>query len=367
MSQNSSKLSSDIQWKGYAIENTDDWSNFKVIDFKPKPAGDYDIDIKIAYCGVCGSDVHTITGGWGAPHLPLIPGHEITGVAARVGPKVTSIKVGDRVGVGAQICSCLKCDLCKGYNEQYCPDAVDTYNGVYPDSGTVSQGGYSTAIRAHEHFVFRIPDNIKFEEASPLFCAGTTVYSPLVRHGAGPGKRVGVVGVGGLGHLALQFAKALGCADVIAFSHSPSKNEDALKMGATRVINTGEQGFESSVKGKLDLIISTVDDFGALPLQEILSTLKIGGRYIMVGLPDDNLPKMKAMDLVAKGVLLGGSKIGSRKEIVEMLKLASEKNVRPWIQVLPMKDAGKAVKALNENKVKYREVLRQDIDGKQIN
>ncbi|KAF9464013.1 NADPH-dependent alcohol dehydrogenase [Collybia nuda] len=353
----------EIQFKGYAVHDTKNWTTFELIDFEPKPFEDYDIDIKIEYCGVCGSDVHTITGGWGKPTLPIIPGHEIVGKAVRVGPKVSSIKVGDRVGVGAQICSCMKCEQCKNDNEQYCPKAVNTYSSHYPNAEkTLSQGGYSTAVRAHERFVFPIPSALPLEEAAPMLCAGLTVYSPLVRNGAGKGKKVGVVGVGGLGHFAIQFARALECDRIVAFSHSSHKQDDAVELGATEVVITGKAGFEESLVGQLDLIICTADVSDGIPLREIMSTLNVHGRLIMVAIPNEDLPSLMSSDLSKNGSFLGGSKIGSKKEALEMLDLAVKKGVKPWIEMLSMKDCGTAVKAVKEGNVHYRHVLKMDIE-----
>ncbi|KAF8639289.1 hypothetical protein AX17_001600 [Amanita inopinata Kibby_2008] len=297
----------DIQWKGYAIHDTKHWDEFQVIDFKPKEPGDYDIDIKIEYCGVCASDVHTITGGWGEPLMPIIPGHEIVGYVVRVGPKVTEFKVGDRAGVGPQVLSCFKCAPCTTGNEQYCKNGVDTYNSKYPN-GDVAQGGYSTAIRAHERFVFPLPKELSMEEVAPMLCAGMTVYSPLVRNGAGPGKVVGVVGIGGLGHYALQFARALGAERVVAFSHSPDKKDDVMEMGAT------------------DYVLHTC----VLSCWDMLTSRRLFFR-------------------------------ASKKEVIDMLKLAVQKNVKSMIQLLPMCEAGTAVRNVKENKVRYRHVLKVDI------
>ncbi|KAF8970344.1 NADPH-dependent alcohol dehydrogenase [Flammula alnicola] len=354
-------MATDLQWKGYAVEDTKEWESFKLIDFKPKPQGDYDVDIKIEFCGVCGSDVHTVTGGWGQPRLPVIPGHEIAGVAVRVGPKVTTVKVGDRVGVGAQVRACHECKLCDADNEQYCPKHIFTYNSVYPECGTVSTGGYSSAIRAHEHFVFPIPDGLKLEDAAPMLCGGLTVFSPLVRNGAGPGKRVGIVGIGGLGHFGLQFAKALGCEEVVAFSHSSRKKEDALKLGATTFVATAEPGFEKPLHASLDLIVVMYRERRrGIPLKELLSTIVPGGKFVMVALPENVVPSV-AKDLIGLGVFFGGSLLGSKKEVLQMLQVASEKGVKPWIEVMPMKDAGKAVRAVKDGRVRYRHVLKQDI------
>ncbi|KAF5354922.1 hypothetical protein D9756_005664 [Leucocoprinus leucothites] len=352
--------SQELQWKGYAIHDTAKWNEFKVIDFKPKPAGDYDIDIKVEFCGVCGSDVHTITGGWGAPNLPLIVGHEIVGTVVRVGPKVEGFKVGDRAGVGAQICSCLKCSRCDNDDEQYCEQPVHTYNSFYPECGTLSQGGYATAVRAHERFVFPIPDALKLEDAASMLCAGLTMYSPLVRHGAGPGKRVGIIGLGGLGHFGVMFAKALG-SEVVVFSHSARKQDDAFKLGATKFVITSEPGYDESLKGSLDLIISTTDSAAAVQWETLIPLLKVHGRFIMVGIPDEDLAAFNATVFFGNGGLFGGSHIGSKKEAIEMLKLAAEKQIKPWIEVLPMKEASRAVTNVKEGKIKYRHVLKVDI------
>ncbi|KAF8191215.1 NADPH-dependent alcohol dehydrogenase [Pholiota molesta] len=353
-------MSTELQWKGYAVHDTNEWDKFDLIDFKPKPQGDYDVDVKIEYCGVCGSDVHTVTGGWGKPHLPVIPGHEIAGYVVRVGPKVTSIKVGDRVGVGAQVCACMKCHLCTSDNEQYCPKITFTYNSVYEESGTISTGGYASAIRVHEFFVYPIPDGLKLEDASSMFCGGLTVFSPLVRNGAGPGKRVGIVGIGGLGHYALQFAKALGCEEVVAFSHSSKKKDDAAQLGATKFVVTSEPGFEVPLRASLDLIICTANVASGITLKELLSTVRPGGHFIMVAMPDDAVPVL-AHDVVVRGVSFGGSLLGSRKEVLQMLQLASDKQVKPWIEIHSMKDCGTAVKAVKEGRARYRHVLKQDI------
>ncbi|KAH0579511.1 hypothetical protein H2248_002366 [Termitomyces sp. 'cryptogamus'] len=351
---------SELKWKGYAIHDTEKWDKFEVIDFEPKRAEDYDIDIKIEFCGVCGSDVHTITGGWGHPILPLISGHEIVGHVVRVGPQVKSFKVGDRAGVGAQICSCLECDRCNADNEQYCPKQVDTYNAKYPN-GDIAHGGYSTAVRAHERFVFPLPAGLPLEQIAPMLCAGITVYSPLVRNNTGPGKRVGIVGIGGLGHFAIQFARALEAEQVVAFSHSTNKEKDARALGATDFVITGNKDFTKGWQGKLDLIICTADVSRGIPLTELMTTLKVHGRLIMVAVPDDKLPALHTFDIMGNGALLGGSHIGSKKEVIDMLELAVKKGVKSWIEVLDMKDAARAVNAVKNNTVKYRHVLRVDL------
>ncbi|KAI0347478.1 GroES-like protein [Trametopsis cervina] len=345
----------EIQFKGYALTKPENHTNLEVTSFQPKTFGPNDVEIAITHCGVCGSDLHTLKQGWGASKLPLVVGHEIVGHAVRVGENVTDVKVGDRVGVGAKIGSCMGCRQCGDDYENYCPKGISTYNSVYKD-GVVSQGGYSTAIRAQKEFVFPIPDGIESRYAASMLCAGLTVFSPLKTNGCGPGKKVGIIGIGGLGHYALLFAKAMG-AEVWAFTHSPSKMEDAKKLGADHV------DFAKKYPTTLDIIVSTMDATPELPLKEFLSMLYVHGKFICVGLPDSDqpLPTMHAFDLVPNGCYIGGSAVGSKKEAIEMLKLAADKGVQPWIQELPMKDVKKALEGLEKNKVRYRYVLTQDL------
>ncbi|KAG9080343.1 NADP-dependent alcohol dehydrogenase [Ceratobasidium sp. UAMH 11750] len=227
-----------VPFKGYAIHDHTKWSEFQVIDIKPKQWEEDDVDIAITHCGICGSDIHTLTGGWGqAKGLPLVTGHEIIGTVTRVGSvaaQKAGIKVGDRVGIGGRIHSCGRCRACDSARENYCLEAIDTYNSLYPD-GTLSQGGYSTAIRANHMFVFPIPKELKSEHAASMMCGGLTMYSPLVNNGCGPGKKVGIIGLGGLGHYGVLFAKALG-AEVYVFSHSARKEQDAKKLGADHFV-----------------------------------------------------------------------------------------------------------------------------------
>ncbi|KAI0373526.1 GroES-like protein [Pilatotrama ljubarskyi] len=355
-------MSQSTVFKGYALTDPAKWTDLEVVEFKPKTFQPEDVEIAITHCGVCGSDLHTITQGWGESKLPLVVGHEIVGTATRVGAKVTTIKPGDRVGVGAQIGSCLDCTRCKMDYENYCTQMVETYNDEYPD-GIITQGGYSTAIRAHERFVFPIPNGVESRDAASMLCAGLTVFSPLKTHGAGPGKKVGVIGIGGLGHYALLFAKALG-AEVFAFTHDTSKFGDIKKMGADHIVNTSEKDFHTDFAGSLDIIISTLDTYTPnTPLSDFLSMLFVHGKFISVGIPnaDNPLPQIHPFDLMPSGALLGGSHIGSKTECLEMLQLAANKGVKPWIEELPMKDAGTALRNLYDNKVRYRYVLTQDL------
>ncbi|KAH9931977.1 GroES-like protein [Fomitopsis serialis] len=351
------------EFKGYALTDPSAWSTLDLVSFTPKTFREDDVEVAITHCGVCGSDIHMLTQGWGKIKLPLIVGHEIVGIVTRVGAQVSEFKPGDRVGVGAQVASCGKCAFCAEDNENYCMDGtVHTYNDVYPD-GVNTQGGYSTGIRAHQQFVFKIPDEIELKDAASMFCAGLTVFAPLYRHGAGPGKKVGVMGIGGLGHYAIMFAKALG-AEVYVFTHSPSKADDARKMGADHIVDTHDEGFQKPYAGKLDIFISTIDVFRPdRPLRTYLSMLRVHGKFVNVGLPDaDNpLPPMHAFDLQTNGGFMGGSHLGSKTDCYAMLKLAAEKGIKPWVQELPMSQVKAALEAVKKGDVKYRYVLTQDI------
>lgn len=328
--------------------------------YEPKPFDETDVDIEISHCGVCGSDIHVLRSGWGPTDYPVVVGHEIVGKAVRVGKEAAKngIKVGDRVGVGAQSGSCLRgdCDQCQHDDEQYCKNEfVMTYGAKWP-SGAKAQGGYAKYWRGDGHFVFRIPESIPSEQAAPMLCGGVTVYAPLKQNGVGPGKRVGIVGIGGLGHMGLMFAKALGADKVVAISRNNAKKEDALKMGADDMIATEEEGWETKHANSLDIIVSTVSS-PKLPLNGYLSLLDVGGTFVQVGAPDDPMPAFVAFALIMKKVRIVGSLIGSPKEIREMFELAAEKGVKPWIQKRPMKEANQTVVDFEKGLPRYRYVL----------
>ncbi|KAI9754685.1 MAG: Rho GTPase [Chaenotheca gracillima] len=345
-------------FQGYMIESQKDWSTFKKQEFKPKPFGDNDVDIKIEACGVCSSDVHTISGGWGECTLPLCVGHEVVGKVINTGKKVSTLKKGDRVGVGAQIYACLECRICKSDNENYCPHQVDTYNAPYPD-GTISQGGYSSHIRAHEYFTFPIPDSIPSELAAPMFCAGLTSYSPLVRAGTGPGKKVAILGIGGLGHYGVMFAAALG-AETYAISHSPSKKDDALALGAKEFIYSGAKDWAKPWDKTFDFILNTADVTDTFNMTDYMGTLAVNGTFHNVGLPDKPLPQISAFDFMSNGCSIGGSHIGSRPEVLAMLKLASTANLKSWVETIDISEKGckEAVERVSKgDRVRYRFTL----------
>lgn len=270
------------------------------------------------------------------------------------------------MGVGAQSGSCLRpdCEECSSSLENYCPRAVLTYNSKYPD-GSKSYGGYSDYARVPSHFVFNIPDAIPSEQAAPMLCGGITVYSPLTKNGAGPGKKVGVIGIGGLGHFGLIFAKALGSDKVVAISRNSSKKGDAMKMGADDFIATDEdQGWDDKHSRTLDLIICTVSS-PKMPFASYLKLLRTKGVLIQVGAPEDSIPSFNAFSLLMKEAKIGGSETGSPAQIREMLDFVVKKNIKPWTETRPLKDANAAVRDMEANKARYRYVLVNEAHAKQ--
>lgn len=343
----------------FAVTDIKNWSTFKRQELPLKKFEEHDVDIAIDACGVCASDIHTITGGWGEDiPLPLCVGHEVIGKVVKVGSKVTKVKVGDRAGIGAQIGADLTCGQCKADQENYCPNQIDTYGAKHND-GTVAQGGYSSHMRGHEYFVFKIPDNLDTALAAPMLCAGLTTYSPLKRLGAGPGKKVAIVGLGGLGHFGVLWSVALG-AETYVISHSPNKKEDALAMGAKDFIVTKNKGWQEDWKFTFDFIINTADATDKFDLSEYFSTLKVNGTFHMVGFPDNPLPAMQAQVFAPNGCYMGASHIGNRPEMEEMLELASKQNIKSWVQEIKIGEAGikEAVERVYKNdNVRYRLTL----------
>ncbi|CCE61099.1 hypothetical protein TPHA_0A00140 [Tetrapisispora phaffii CBS 4417] len=348
------------KFQGIAVTNPADWTHPKKISYDPKKFDDYDVDIKIEACGVCGSDVHRASSNWGPVKANQVVGHEIVGRVVKLGPKCKlGLKVGDRVGVGAQAKSCLNCKRCKSDNEPYCKskDRVGTYSGTYSD-GYVSQGGYASHVRTHEHFVFKIPDNIPTELAAPLLCGGVTVFSPLLRNGCGPGKKVGVVGIGGIGHMGILFAKAMG-AEVYAISRSSSKKEDSLKLGADYYIATQEEkDWATTYADTLDLIVLCASSLSDINIDDLVATMTIGGKIVSIAIPDASQQlTLKPFGLL--GVYISNSALGSRKEIIQLLDLVSEKKIKPWVQTVPISEAGvnEVFERMEKGDVKYRFTL----------
>ncbi|KAG7867458.1 hypothetical protein KL918_002897 [Ogataea parapolymorpha] len=355
------------EFAGFAVLDTKDWNKPKYITYKPKTFGDHDIDIEIECCGLCGSDIMTAMGGegWGEIKLPQVVGHEIIGKVVNVGPKVSLHKIGDRVGLGAQAFGCLSCRRCKEDNEQYCKDSVTTYDGVYPD-GYVSQGGYASHVRAHEHFCFAIPDAIKSTEAASLCCAGLTVYSPLKRYiptdlPNGEKPKVAVLGLGGLGHLAVQIAAALG-AEPYVFSRTDAKKEQALQLGAKGFVATGTKGWAEEYFDQFDLILNCAISLSGLDLDSFLSILKVQGRFVSVGLPAaEEKYDVSPFTFFSNGSSLCSSNLGSRKEMLDLLDLCVKHDIRPWVEEIPISEEGcnTALTRAWKGDVRYRFVFTE--------
>jgi D-arabinose 1-dehydrogenase-like Zn-dependent alcohol dehydrogenase len=325
------------------------------IEYVSRPLGVEDVEIAISHCGICGSDLHTITGGWGGADYPVVPGHEIIGQITAIGPDVKHLQVGDRVGVGAMVFACQQKDTCKECAtdmDSHCSKMVFTYNAKYAD-GEKAYGGYAEYVRVSGHYAFKIPEAIPSDAAAPLLCAGVTVYTPLQKH-VKPGMRVGVVGIGGLGHLGLQFAKALGGVPV-AFSQSPSKEQAARELGAEDFVVCSNPEAVAKAKRSVDVLLVTADAENQ-PWDMYISFIAVGGTLVLVGAPDDNI-KFSPHSLIGGGVSFVGSLIGGIKDTVDMLKLAAEKGVRPVIQKLPMSKANEGIEMVDQGKVRYRVVL----------
>lgn len=288
-------------------------------------------------------------------------GHEVVGRAIKVGSQVTQIQPGDRIGLGAQASSCLQpdCPQCSTGHENYCPHMVNAYAMPYPEhqGGGISYGGYADYVRAPAHFCIRIPDALASTDAAPMLCAGITVFSPLRRYGAGPATRVGIVGVGGLGHFGILFAAALGACEVVAISRTSAKRADALAMGATGFVATDEDPrWPDTHRASLDLIVCTVSD-PRMPLNGYLALLAHGAIFVQVGSPEGDLPSFSPFAFITKDAKLAGSCIGPPWEIEEMLRFAAEKNVKPWIQLRSLKDANQVVVDMEKGRARYRYVL----------
>lgn len=316
--------------------------------------GPKDVLIDIRYCGVCHSDVHQARDEWGGSIFPMVPGHEIAGVVVRTGAEVKKFKAGDPVGVGCFVDSCRQCASCKEGLEQYCEvGVVLTYNGREKDGKTPTYGGYSTQIVVDENYLLRIPDSIPLDRAAPLLCAGITMYSPLRHWQAGPGKKVAVVGLGGLGHMAVKLAHAMG-ADVSVLSHSPRKKEDALKLGADHFYATGEAGCFEKLAGTFDLILNSVSV--ELDLNQYLSLLKRDGTMVLLGVPA-KAPAVHAFSIISKRRALAGSMIGGIAETQEMLDFCGKHGIASDIETIPIQGINEAYERMIVGDVRYRFVI----------
>ncbi|MWV50796.1 alcohol dehydrogenase catalytic domain-containing protein [Rathayibacter sp. VKM Ac-2803] len=318
-----------------------------------RDVGAHDVLIEIAYSGICHSDIHTVRGEWGPVQYPLTVGHEIVGVVAEVGSEVSKHKVGDRVGVGCMVNSCRECENCLAGEEQYCLKGnTGTYASVDRD-GTITQGGYSTHVVVVEDFVLRVPESIPYEAAAPLLCAGITTYSPLSHWEAGPGKRVAVVGLGGLGHMAVKFAHAMG-AEVTVLSQSLSKQEDGLRLGADHYYATKDEETFTTLANTFDIIINTVS--AVLDLDAYLGLLRRNGTMVNVGAPAEALP-LHVFTLFGARRSFAGSGIGGIKETQEMLDFCAEKGIASEVEVVSASQINEAYERVLASDVRYRFVI----------
>ena len=314
----------------------------------------HDVAFDIHFAGICHSDLHTVRGEWGAVEYPMVPGHEIAGIVTAVGSAVTKYQVGDRVGVGCFVDSCRECAQCRAGEEQYCtnPGMVGTYNGVGRD-GQPTQGGYSGAIVVDENYVLRIPDRLPLDAAAPLLCAGITLYSPLRHWNAGPGTRVAVVGLGGLGHMGVKLAHAMG-ATVTVLSQSLKKMEDGLRLGADEYYATSDPETFEKLASSFDLILNTVS--ATLDLSDYLGLLKLDGTLVELGMPDQPMT-VPAPALIFGRRRLAGSLIGGIAETQEMLDFCAEHDVRPEIEVIAPDYINNAYERMLASDVRYRFVI----------
>jgi len=318
-----------------------------------RDVGPHDVLIDIAYAGVCHSDIHTVRGEWGPIAYPQVVGHEIVGTVAEVGAEVTAHKVGDRVGVGCMVNSCRECENCLAGMENYCLKGnTGTYASKDVD-GSITQGGYSTSVVVNDDFVLQVPENIPYEAAAPLLCAGITTYSPLAHWNAGPGKKVAVVGMGGLGHMAVKIAAAMG-AEVTVLSQTLNKQEDGLRFGAEHYYATSDAGTFEKLANSFDLIINTVS--APVELQSYLNLLRLDGTMVNVGAPPEPLP-VSVFGLMGNRRSFAASGIGSIAETQEMLDFCAEHGIAPEVELIAASEINTAYERVLKSDVRYRFVI----------
>lgn len=341
-----------IPTKAYAVQNpTAPLAPFTLERRKPGP---HDVRIEILYCGVCHSDIHQVRNEWGGSKYPMVPGHEIVGRVTEIGSQVSQFKVGDLAGVGCLVDSCRTCSSCEQDFEQYCENgSVGTYNSYELDKKTLTYGGYSDTIVTDENFVLHVSEKLSIERVAPLLCAGITTYSPLRQWKVGKGHRVAVLGLGGLGHMAVKFAASMG-AEVTVLSTSPSKEADAKALGAHKFVVTKNADALASVKNYFDFIIDTVSAQHDLNLY--LGLLRLDGTMILLGVPPE-APQVQVFNLIVKRRRVAGSLIGGIKETQEMLDYCAEHNIMSDVEVIPISEINNAYERMLKGDVHYRFVI----------
>lgn len=340
-----------LQVIGYAAKEAK--ASLTPFSFERRDLLDHDVVIDIQYCGICHTDIHQVKNEWGRSNYPMVPGHEIVGNISQVGSQVTRFKIGDKVGVGCFVDSCRNCDACSKGLEQYCNNVLTTYNGIEKDGKTPTQGGYSNKIIVDEIYVLRMPDNLRPERAAPLLCAGITLYSPLMKWKAGPGKKVAIIGLGGLGHIGVKIAHALG-SEVTVLSHSLKKQQDAKKMGADNFYATSDPKTFEKLEGYFDIMINTVST--DINLNQYLNLLKLDGTMIVVGVPEKDT-QINAYSLISARRNLAGSLIGGISETQEMLNFCSKHNITCDIELIPIQKVNEAYERILNSDVRYRFVI----------
>jgi len=319
-----------------------------------REVGENDVLIDIQYCGICHSDIHQARDEWGGSIFPMVPGHEIVGKVEKIGAAVKGFQPGDAVGVGCFVDSCRDCDPCREGIEQYCEGGtVLTYNGMEKDGKTPTYGGYSTKIVVDQNYVLRIPKNILLDSAAPLLCAGITLYSPLKHWKAAKGQKVGIMGLGGLGHMGVRIASAMGC-EVTVFSSSDRKRDDAMKLGAANYVTGLSDSDQKKLAGTLDLIINTIA--APIDLGAYLNLLKRDRTMVLVGVPEKP-SALSAFPLILRRRRLAGSLIGGIAETQEMLDFCGEHGFGSMVEVIPMEKVNEAYDNVVAGKVRYRYVI----------
>jgi uncharacterized zinc-type alcohol dehydrogenase-like protein len=323
-------------------------------EFDRRELGSHDVALDIAYAGICHSDIHQVREEWGPAIFPMVPGHEIAGTVTKVGAAVTKFKVGDLIGVGVFVDSCRKCDNCKAGLQQYCAESMTgTYNGYERDGKTVAMGGYSNYFVINEDYAVTIPANLPLEGVAPLLCAGITLYSPIKHWNVGPGKKVAVMGLGGLGHMGVKFAVAMG-AEVTVLSHSPSKEKDALAMGAHHFVSTQDEKVFVELEKKFDVILNTIS--AEIDINLYLNLLKLDGTLVVIGLPGK--PYAVHVGTLLNGRRsIGGSMIGGIPELQEMLNFCGEHKITSDVEVIKAGYINEAYTRTIASDVKYRFVI----------
>jgi uncharacterized zinc-type alcohol dehydrogenase-like protein len=339
--------------KAFGTEAAD--ADLKELNIDRREVTANDIEIEILYCGVCHSDLHTARNDWGGTMYPSVPGHEIVGRITKIGNEVTKFKVGDLAGVGCLVGSCKTCDSCKKDLEQYCSNGwVGTYNGADKYLGGHTFGGYSEKVVVEEHFVLNVPTNLDLAAVAPLLCAGITTWSPLKHWNVKKGSKVAVVGLGGLGHMAIKLAKGLG-AEVTLFSRSPEKTQDAKDLGADTVVISTDENQMTAVTGKFDLIIDTVPYVH--DINPYVETLNINGTLVLVGYLGPLDPFLNSVPMILGRKSVAGSLIGGIAETQEMLDFCGEHNIVSEIEIIKMQDINKSYERMLKSDVKYRFVI----------